>query len=113
MHELSIAQSILDIVTRHAEREGVERVTRVGIRIGGLSCIEPSSLTFCFDIIKKGSPASSALLDIEKESVRGFCNDCGRAFDVRDLVAGCPLCRGRDFRVTGDDDMKVMYLEVE
>ena len=113
MHELAIARSIVRIVEDHARREGIERVKKVCIRIGGFSCIEPSSLTFCFDIVKKGTVADRAFLEIDKEPVRGVCSECGGEFEVEDLVFACPLCDGKGFSVSGDDDMKVLYMEVD
>ncbi|MBI5287100.1 MAG: hydrogenase maturation nickel metallochaperone HypA [Deltaproteobacteria bacterium] len=68
MHEISLAQGILDIVKKEAERNGLKRVSRIGIRIGDSSHMEPSSFSFCFDMIKKGTLAEDAVLDIEKGS---------------------------------------------
>ncbi len=113
MHELAIARSILRIVEDHARREGVARVKKVSVRIGGFSCVEPSSLTFCFDALKKGTVASAAFLEVDKEPVKGLCSDCGGRFEVEGFVFSCPICRGRRFRVTGDDEMRVLYMEVD
>lgn len=113
MHELAIARSILRIVEEHARREGVERVKKVSVRIGGFSCVEPSSLTFCFDALKRGTVAGSAFLEIDKEPVKGSCDECGGSFEVEGFVFSCPLCKGKRFKVTGDDEMKVLYMEVD
>ncbi len=88
MHEVSLVQGVLDIVKEQAESNGLKKVKKIGIKIGGSSHIEPSSLSFCFDIVKKGTMADDAVLDIEKEPVRGLCEECG-------------------------DDLKVVYLEGE
>lgn len=113
MHELAIARSIIHIVEDHARREGVERVKKVCVRIGGFSCVEPSSLTFCFDIIKKDTVASNAFLEIDKEPVKGMCSDCGGEFEVEGFIFTCPLCNGRGIRISGDDEMRVLYMEVD
>lgn len=68
MHEVSLVQGILDIVKEQTERSGLKKVKKIGIKIGGGSHLEPSSLSFCFDMVKKGTLADDAILDIEKES---------------------------------------------
>ncbi len=114
MHELSVAQSILDIIKVHADRKGIEKVSRIGLKIGEFSCIEPSSLTFCFDVIKKDTlVAVDAVLDMEKEPAKGFCNDCEKEFYIKVLIVKCPLCEGKSVQVSGGDEMKVAYMEAE
>lgn len=112
MHELSIAQSIIDIVNRYAAQRCVEKVVRVGVRIGGFSCIEESSLIFCFDAVKKGSVASEAILEIEKEPARGECMGCGEVFELKGLILKCPVCGGRDVKVDAGEYIEVVYMEI-
>ena len=55
MHELSIAQSILDIVNQHLPAEKPAHVKSVKVKIGKLSNVLPDSLRFCFEAITKDS----------------------------------------------------------
>ena len=48
MHELSIAQNLIELVSDHAEREGASRVRCIHIRLGELSGFR-RALYFCFD----------------------------------------------------------------
>ncbi|MBI5682395.1 MAG: hydrogenase maturation nickel metallochaperone HypA [Deltaproteobacteria bacterium] len=66
MHTVSIARSIVETVKVYAEREGIKKVTKIGLAIGGYSCIEPSSISFCFDIVKKDTIVKDAVLDIKR-----------------------------------------------
>jgi Zn finger protein HypA/HybF involved in hydrogenase expression len=44
MHELGIASSILDSVQAVAERHPGTRITKVGVRVGEISAVDPGSL---------------------------------------------------------------------
>jgi hydrogenase nickel incorporation protein HypA/HybF len=49
MHELSIANSILEAVRAEAVRRPGVRLLKVGLRVGELAGVEPEALSFCFD----------------------------------------------------------------
>ena len=65
MHELGIAQSILDAVRAEAAVHRPARPVKVGVRIGEMAGIDPNSLEFCFDVLVKGSDFEPLSLSIE------------------------------------------------
>ena len=74
MHEMALAQSMLEIVERTARDNGGGRVTLVRIEIGALSHVEPEALRFGFDVMTRGSLAEGARLDIRTTPARpGAC----------------------------------------
>ena len=91
MHELSIAQGIVDAV---AERTGGERVAAVHLKIGKLSGVVPDAVRFCFELIADGTPLEGAQLQIDEPSGQGKCHRCGEEFVLHDLILLCP-CRAR------------------
>ncbi|HVX66402.1 MAG TPA: hydrogenase maturation nickel metallochaperone HypA [Bryobacteraceae bacterium] len=65
MHELGIANSVIEAVRKEAERRPGARVTRVGMCIGECAGVDRESLTFCFEALVKDTELASAVLDIE------------------------------------------------
>ena len=65
MHELGIASSILDAVRDEAEKHPSGRVTKVGVRIGVLSGVEPEALSFGFNALIQGTDLDPLTLAIE------------------------------------------------
>jgi hydrogenase nickel incorporation protein HypA/HybF len=63
MHEMGIANSVLEAVRREMG-EG-ERASRVGLRIGEFAALDPDSLRFCFEAAVKSSGLAPLALDIE------------------------------------------------
>src|SRR5580700_9421301 len=94
MHELSIAESILDAVRKElASRHGA-RPIRVGLRIGELAAVDVDSLTFCFEAVLKGTNWEDLQLDARVCPQRRICKDCGEEFTVFEYNASCPACAG-------------------
>ena len=60
MHEMSLAEGVLQIVEDAARSQGFSQVTAVRLEIGRLSSVEPEALRFCFDVVVRGSLAEGA-----------------------------------------------------
>ena len=113
MHELSLAQNILDIVSGQCVRNGYKRVDSINLRVGRASGIMPDALLFAFDAIKSDSIARDAVLHIEEMPVSGHCNGCQQSFIVeQEYILTCPVCGGSDFKMTGGREMEVIDMEV-
>jgi len=65
MHEVGIAEGILNAVRTEAAAHKPARATKVGVRIGEMAGVDPDSLTFCFDVLVKGSDLEPLELAIE------------------------------------------------
>jgi hydrogenase nickel incorporation protein HypA/HybF len=78
MHELSVAQAIVDTATRHADGR---RVTLVTLRLGTLRQVVPNSLTFYFEIVARDTLCEGAELELELVAARLRCPDCAFEWD--------------------------------
>lgn len=112
MHELSIAQSIVESVRAEAAAHPGARVTRVGIRVGDLSGVQVDALQFSFDVIVRGTDLEQATLDIERVALQQHCERCARDFPVVDYTLLCPTC-GAPTRTVAGDELQMTYLELE
>jgi hydrogenase nickel incorporation protein HypA/HybF len=65
MHELGLAQGILDIVSEHVPEGRAGDVRAVRVRVGALAGVVVDSLEFCFGAIVAGTPYAAAVLDVE------------------------------------------------
>ena len=94
MHELSIAQSLVQVALEHLEAaDAAGRVTAVDVRIGTLACIHPESLRLCYDAVACGTRLEGATLRIEVAPLVAFCRACQQDRtlpSIRQLV--CPVC---------------------
>ena len=112
MHELGIAEEILDIVTAEAARHQAKKVTTIRLRVGVIRAIEPEHLTFIFEHIAHNTPADGATLSIEEVPVRVECVSCG-VTEARAFAWECPQCKGYDISVKGGDTLEIVSIDIE
>ena len=113
MHEMSLAEGVLQLIEAEAGAQGFTRVTRVCLEIGQLSSVEPEALAFCFDAVTQGSIAAGASLELQAVAGCGWCLPCGQTVALTRLYDACPRCGGYQVQVTGGTEMRVKELEVE
>ena len=113
MHEMSLAESVLQLIEDAACKQKFTRVKTVWLEIGQLACVEKEAMRFCFDEAMRDSIAQHARLEIVETAGRGQCGKCSLEFPINALYEACPGCGSYQVRVTGGDEMRVKELEVE
>jgi hydrogenase nickel incorporation protein HypA/HybF len=112
MHEMSIAQNILDIVKEEMARHQVAELAGINITVGKLSAIVPSSLRFCFNILTDKTDLAGAELHIRVIPIGYACLDCGARFESEEMTFVCPHCEAENPMITSGRDMTIESLEV-
>jgi len=113
MHELSIAQNLLDIACAQCLKNGFKEIESINIKIGKASGILPDALSFAFDAIKTDTIAGKASLNIVEIPVTGSCRDCNSSFTVEEeYVLCCPVCKGFSFAITAGRELDIIDMEV-
>ncbi len=110
MHELSIAEGIIEIVERTAAANNVGRVKKVRIAIGELAGVDIPSLEFAWVSVRKGGPAAEATLEIERPKGEAWCLDCAKTVPLARYGDPCPFCGGYRLAATGGTEMRVLEL---
>ena len=113
MHELALAQGVVEIVTDHATRQGFTRARVVHLNIGALSSVMPEALAMGFEVAAQGTAAEGARLEFHRTPGQAWCSDCSRRGEVESRLDLCPACGGANLLVTGGDEMRVLELEVD
>ena len=108
MHELSIAQSIVEMV---GERAGDARVHKLTLVIGRLSGVMPDALRFCFDVCAEGTVLEGAVLEIIEPSGRGRCPECGGEQEITSLFDMC-VCGATGLGCIAGDELRIKEMEM-
>ncbi len=114
MHELSLIQSLLDIVDEYAARHRFEKVNCLQLSFGCMSCIDPKSLEFAFDVQSKGTKAEGARLEFDIRPAVIYCFSCEQEHEQQHYSGDCPQCGGRQVTLTGGtEELKLVEMDVD
>lgn len=112
MHELSLAQSIVDIVHQYVPVDRGKSVKSVKLKVGDLSGVVADSLSFCFSAITSETALGTATLEIERIPFTLQCKNCDNSFTSEFGIVVCPTCGGEDTQVVAGTEMQVVEIEL-
>jgi hydrogenase nickel incorporation protein HypA/HybF len=113
MHEMSIAQSLIEIIREEMARHQAHTLRAVRIHVGEMSAIVPDSLSFCFEVITAGTEMEGARLNIEVIPVEGICRACGERFKIEEFQFLCPSCGGTGVETVSGQELSIVEIEVD
>jgi len=112
MHEFSIVQDLLSMCEKNAEQNNATKITKVEVKIGKLSGVEPHLLQTAFDTFKEKTICDSAEFLIHVQELVVKCHECGNESTLTENTFACPVCEG-PVTVLDGEDMYLMRLEME
>jgi len=118
MHEWALAEAVISTVSQLAEKEGLNEVTEVKLKVGELQQIELDVLKFALSQLKTSKLLKNARFDIETVKAELKCRVCGYEWifrkekideDVAEAIhfipemahtyIKCPKCGSPDFEI--------------
>lgn len=113
MHEYSIVQSLLESCENHAKQNDASKVTKVVVKIGVLSGVEPDLLKSAFDTFKEETICADCEFIINSQPVIIKCNECNETTTLDEMEFKCPKCGSLKVSTIDGEDMFLMSLELE
>ena len=113
MHEYSIVQSLLDSCEEHVKANESTKVTKVIVKIGVLSGVEPDLLQTAFDTFKEKTVCEKAEFIINHQKIVIECLSCNENSILEKHEFCCPKCESNQVKVIDGEDMYLMSLEME
>jgi hydrogenase nickel incorporation protein HypA/HybF len=118
VHELAIADRLLDRALAAAEAADAARVETLHVALGTATHLVPDQVRFCLEAVAEDTPAEGADVQIERVAARGEC-DCGwngELPSLADTVAGapdrrCPDC-GAAVSLTAGRECRLASIDV-
>jgi len=111
MHELSIAQSIIEVVMQDMSKHKLTKVDTIKLRIGKITQVMPDALLFGFECLSKDTSLDGTKLIIETVPVKGHCKTCGQDFVFEDWPHDCPECGQTDIRIISGRELEIVEFE--
>jgi hydrogenase nickel incorporation protein HypA/HybF len=99
----------LELAGEQLQKTGCTQIHRIRLRVGLLSGVMPEALRFAFDVLKVGTSAENAALEIERtpglfscpacrldlrlDSIQFLCSECGGLLTLREGGANLELAQ--------------------
>ena len=112
MHEMGIAQSILDAAQAEARKHPGAVVERIGVRVGEWAGVDTESLRFCFEALTVDL-LPRPVLELEFCPVQSLCLRCGKEFYNSEPVLACPQCGALATQRESGDELELSFVELE
>jgi hydrogenase nickel incorporation protein HypA/HybF len=110
MHELSIAQSVIDTVLQEMQLRGIPQVSKIVLRIGVWSGVMAEAVQFSFERLRLDTVLQSTALEIEEPGLQLKCRSCGKITEVRTATLECPACHSDQIEVLGGDELEIAFV---
>jgi hydrogenase nickel incorporation protein HypA/HybF len=113
MHEYAIVDSLLQLADEHTQKNNAKKVTKLEVKIGVLSGVEPDLLQTAFDTFKEGTVCEEAEFIMKIQPVVIHCKDCDYETTLEKNEYYCPKCKSANLEIIDGEDMYLMSLELE
>ena len=112
MHEVGIAQNILEVIQKKAEENNSDEIKKVKLLLGEFTGIVSEALEFAFDILKKDTLAKDAELEIETKKLKTYCCVCKEKFNhTAEPNFICSRC-GNTLDIIEGREMEIEYIDI-
>lgn len=113
MHEMSLCESILDILEQQAIEQQYQKVKKIWLEIGALSSVEVDAMHFCFTAVMQNTLAAEAKLEIVHIQGQAWCIQCAKNVIIQQRYDPCPVCGSMQLQINDGEQMRIKELEVE
>ncbi len=113
MHEISIAESIIQIAESKANQQNARSVQIIKLRLGTFTTIVAESLQFAFEVARQGTLSHRARLEIEIVPMVVRCVVCEES--IQHLQGICLICQvcGFPLEIVSGEELQIEYIEVD
>lgn len=113
MHEYSIVQALMEQVETLAQENESSEVTKVVVKIGVMSGVEPHLLQIAFDTFKEKSICDGAEFVLNIQPLTIHCIECDKQSELKEIYYRCPECESLNVKVIDGEEMFLMSVEMQ
>ncbi len=113
MHEMALAEGILDIVLSYADKNNAKKVTEISVLVGEMTGVVPESLEFCFESLARDTKAQGAKLVLKHIPLVARCLDCKTESKIERYNFTCPKCNSSRMEIISGRELRVESLEAD
>lgn len=111
MHELSIVESIIEIIEQEMLKNNIKRVETISLKIGEMRQVVPEALLFGFECLTKNTPLENAKINIQNIPIRAKCHICENQFEVKNWLDSCVYCHNNEYEIISGKELEIASFE--
>jgi len=114
MHELSIAQNLIEQAMNILAKNNAKRILSIEITIGEISGVVKESLEFYYNLLTKeidNFRDSKLIINETKWIMR--CKNCNLEYEAGKGNVGCPRCKSLEDEIVSGRELDLISMEVE
>lgn len=112
MHELSLAQAMVEQLEAYVRHEGAQQIVKINLVIGAMSGVERDPFEFAFPLVAEGTAAEGAVLEFEEVPLKVRCRDCGEECNPPFPMVKCNSCSSREVDMIDGEDFSIKSMEI-
>jgi len=113
MHELSVAQALVEQVEDLARQHGAVGVHLIRVRVGPLAGVVPEMLATAFPLAAAGTRAEPARLELVDAPIRVRCLSCHAESEAQPNRLLCGACGEWRTEVVSGDELILESVELD
>ena len=110
MHEMSVAESLVETITQEAEKANAKPICAT-ISCGQLNPINEEVMQFAFEVVTRETVCEGMDIKVVHVPWRAVCRECSEAFEFDVYSPKCPKCEGNKFDL--EEDAPLLLNEIE
>jgi hydrogenase nickel incorporation protein HypA/HybF len=112
MHELSLAEEIIRLITESVAPADPATVCEVRVAVGRMAGVVTDSLRFCFETLIRCTPFPRAELVIIDIPLKVVCRACQQTIQSERDDFMCPRCKVNDTEVVSGLDLQLQSIKL-
>ncbi|MBR9728025.1 hydrogenase maturation nickel metallochaperone HypA [Shewanella intestini] len=113
MHEYSIVTALIEQCETLGAENQAKAITRVEVKIGMLSGVEPALLSQAFETFKLDGICANAQFNMQIQPLVLQCHQCGQTSEQTERTIICSHCQSNNTQIIDGEDMMLMQLEMD
>ncbi len=112
MHEMALAQSIIEIVEQEMNHYQLDKLKAIHLAVGRMTAVVPEQMKLCFEILTENTRLAGTELKMKIVPVTYRCGVCNQEFTSEGITFNCPSCNGENPELIFGRELKIEFLEV-
>ena len=113
MHEMSIAEQLLDSVIETAKQNDAKKIDLVNVELGVMRLVVPEALEMAFQACTKDTMADGAELIMKEVPVKIKCRKCDTEFNAEIGNFVCTVCGKASGEIIEGNEIIITSIECD